>query len=277
MQSTQYAGHATLLAQEAAQAGHALVMAAGGDGTLSEVANGLVHTDTILAPLPAGTANSFAKELNIPRFTPLTAELWSSLMLNGHVQQMDVGEQNSHYWLFWSGVGIDGYMVHAVEPRPSWSKRLGRFGYLLQTLPKIAHLPLMEGEVTIDGRSYTDCFTLVLISNCRRYLGSMVTMSPQAVLDDGQFEVWLCQGRTARQAIKQIFMAGLKQHERRQDMQMVNGRQITIHTTHPILCQIDGNPAPPTPIEVTLHPRALRVLVPQTAPKALFRQQGKPL
>lgn len=266
-----------MLAQQAVQAGHTLVIAAGGDGTLGEVANGLVHTNTILAPLPTGTANSFAKELHIPRFTPLTIDLWSSLMLNGRVQQMDVGAQNNQYWLLWFGAGMDGYMVHAVEPRPSWSKRLGRFGYLLQTLPLLLQLPIMKGVVTIDGRSYNNCFTLLLISNCRRYLGSLLTISPQAVLDDGLFEVWLCYGKTTRQAIAQVLTVGLNQHKTRSDMQMVNGRQITIHTTHPTPCQMDGNPAPHTPLEVTLHPRALRVLVPQTAPKELFSQQGTTL
>ena len=64
---TEHAGHATELAQAAADAQHGLVFAAGGDGTLNEVANGLVHSETVLAPLPVGTANSFAKELCLPR------------------------------------------------------------------------------------------------------------------------------------------------------------------------------------------------------------------
>ena len=64
---TEAAGHATVLAREASIAGHHMVIAAGGDGTLGEVTNGLAGSPTIMAPLPAGTANSFAKELLMPR------------------------------------------------------------------------------------------------------------------------------------------------------------------------------------------------------------------
>lgn len=134
---TEAPGHATTLAQEAAAAGHRLVLAAGGDGTLGEVANGLVGAETALAPLPVGTANSFAKELRLPlpglwtRYRLLQA---CEALAAGKVQQMDVGYQrpqpDSHegdhgrYWLLWAGTGADGFVVNEVEPRPKWSKML---------------------------------------------------------------------------------------------------------------------------------------------------------
>ena len=94
VQPTKFKGHATELAKQAALAGCQLVLAAGGDGTLGEVANGLAGTDTMMAPLPVGTANSFAKELGIPLpgFLDKQRLLEAARVLaNGRVYSMDLG------------------------------------------------------------------------------------------------------------------------------------------------------------------------------------------
>ena len=131
IQPTQAAGHATTLAKQAVATGSQIVIAAGGDGTLGEVANGLAETETILAPLPVGTANSFARELNMPlpgfwgRHQLLKA---ADMLLNGRIQPIDLGYTTNsagdgRYWLLWAGVGADGFLVENIEPRPKWSKK----------------------------------------------------------------------------------------------------------------------------------------------------------
>ncbi|MEZ4592749.1 MAG: diacylglycerol kinase family lipid kinase [Chloroflexota bacterium] len=283
IQPTQAPGHATELARQAAAAGHQLVFAAGGDGTLGDVANGLAGTETIMAPLPVGTANSFARELNMPlplfrgRHQLLKC---ADLLLNGRIHAMDLGYTtdaagNGRHWLLWSGAGADGYLVEHIEPRPKWSKKLGRLGYMVQGIALSATFPTVEARIEIDGRLFEDHYLLALVSNCRLYAGGGITISPQARLDDGLFEVWLFQGKH----IYKMFQYGALMKAGRREypgMELVYGRSITIHTnpTHalPDRRRTSGH----TPITCTLQPGALRLLVPASAPEDYFQKPGLP-
>lgn len=277
------------MAREAAQAGHDLVLAAGGDGTLGEVANGLAGTETVLAPLPVGTANSFARELNFPRNGLMGYKIPEALELlaRGQVQQMDLGftylagpngraGQNGRYWMLWTGTGADGYLVHQVEPRPKWSKRIGPIDYALRALAAIPTLPDMYAKLEIDGRFYADNYILTVISNCRRY-GAEVILSPHACLDDGLFEVWLFRGKGLPQTIAHLTRVLRGEHLDDGDVVCVQGRSVSIHATPTFPCHTDGEPAGYTPIYCEIRPGALRVLVPPTVPAALFSQPKIPL
>lgn len=284
-QATQAPGHATILAQQAVQDGRQLVLAAGGDGTLGEVANGLAGTDTILAPLPIGTANSFARELHMPlpnRLEKHKLLAAAETLLAGRVQYMDIGWMEDEVghgrnWLLWAGTGVDGYLVDRVEPRPRWSKRLGRLGYYIQSLAAAPYVPTMNGVVEVDGVQYTDHFVLVLISNCRLYAGGQIVLSPDARLDDGQVEVWLFRGEGLADTIQFLYEAKFERHHHHPNITRVNGRTVTIHATPPAACQTDGDKAGYTPLHFSLKTRALRLLAPATAPADLFSLPGEPL
>jgi diacylglycerol kinase (ATP) len=291
VRQTEAAGHATILAQEAAAAGHQLVLAAGGDGTLGEVANGLAYSETIMAPLPVGTANSFARELQLPLPTPWQPNrllVTSDLLLAGRVQQMDLGftqgpevegevRDNGRYWLLWTGTGADGFLVEEMEPRPKLYKKLGSLGYALQSLALAPRYPGMRADVTVDGRSFSDDFILVLLSNCRFYAGGRINLSPRARLDDGQFEVWLFRGRSLQDALRHVYQAWQQRHHSAADVTKVHGRTITVHSDPPMPCQTDGEKAGHTPFTCEIRPCALHLLVPHTAPADLFRHPGQPL
>ncbi|MCP5094538.1 MAG: diacylglycerol kinase family lipid kinase [Chloroflexi bacterium] len=281
---TEAEGHATIIARDAAAAGHRLVLAAGGDGTLGEVANGLAGTDAILAPLPIGTANSFAKELGMPRPGMFERHrlLQTAVSLSaGRVQQMDLGfmdegDGNGRYWLLWSGTGIDGYLVHKIEPRPVWSKKLGPFGYLIQGLAAAPQFPHLNATVTIDGQIYEGEMLLVIVSNCRMY-GGEVILSPNAVLDDGQFEVWMFHGHGVPKIFDYMFKLKQGRHLLDKNITMVRGQEITIETDPPMGCHTDGDKAEVTPLHCRVVPRALRVLVPDTTATSMFSAPGAPL
>ncbi len=278
-------GHATTLAREAAAAGVPLVLAAGGDGTLGEVTNGLAGTPTILAPLPVGTSNSFARELHMPLpglFQPHRLLQTTAVLAAGCVQEMDLGltqaraGEGGHgrYWLLWTGVGADSFMVNRWEPRPKWSKRIGPASYVFLGLPSLTDLPPLVGEVEIDGQIYRDEFLLVLISNSRRYAGGFVTLSPQAYLDDGLFEVWLLHGYGALRLTRYLADAWRGKLHAHPEVTRLLARQVAIRATPPFPIQTDGERAGLTPLTVTVQPRALRLLVPSTAPPDLFGARG---
>ena len=279
---TKAVGHATLLAEEAVAAGHRLVLAAGGDGTLGEVTNGLAGTGVAMAPLPIGTANSFARELHMPLpglFNPHRLLQATDVLAAGRVQEMDLGftvtgKGQGRYWLLWSGVGADGFLVDQLEPRPKWTKRVGPLSYVLQGIPVMLRLPPMAAVVEVDGQRFQDDYLLILVSNSRRYVGGMLTLSPQALLDDGLFEVWLFPGRGVWRMAEYLAQAKLGDMTQNRHVTKLAGRQITIEATPPFPFQTDGEPAGTTPLSVEIRPRALHLLVPATAPADLFTQPG---
>lgn len=284
VQPTKSQGHATELAKHAALAGYQLVLAAGGDGTLGEVANGLAGTDTIMAPLPVGTANSFAKELKLPLPGFLDKQRLldaAQVLANGRVYSMDLGYRhdgkgNGRYWLLWSGTGIDGYIVHQIEPRPRWSKKLGPLGYVMQSFKAMQQYPNIRATVNVDGRIFEDEFVLITVSNCRMY-GGEVLLNPTGILNDGLLEIWLFRGKGMHRLIQYAIATKLAKHTEDDDVIMVQGKQITVNTKPVIGCHADGDPAGFSPLFCDIKPGALRMLVPNTAPADMFTGKGEPL
>lgn len=274
-------GHATELARTAAAAGQPMVLAAGGDGTLNEIANGLIGSQTILAPLPVGTANSFAKELGLPRPNVLQPDHLievSRALLNGTIQQMDCGKSDGgRYWLLWASTGIDGFVVEQIEPRPRWFKRLGPAGYLARALFFVPQFRGFHAHVSVDDREIDGDFLMVNISNCRMWMGGELRLNRNAVLDDGLFEVWLFRGQNWPRLLSYGIEIGLENHVKNEDVTVLRGKSVTIRTDAPMPYHLDGEPADDTPLSVTLCPGALRILVPNTVPPGLFSAPGTPL
>jgi YegS/Rv2252/BmrU family lipid kinase len=286
IESTRYTGHATELARTAAAADHRLIFAAGGDGTLNEVANGLVGTGSVLAPMPVGTANSFAKELGLPRPNVLYPDYLlevSQALARGRVQAMDVGyiegqdDQPGRYWLLWASTGIDGFVVQQIEPRPRWFKYLGPAGYAARALAFLPQFQGVHATITVDDQTLEGDFLLINVSNVRMWLGGELRLNQQAVLDDGMFELWLFRGKHW----PRLFSYGLEitraEHLKNPDVTVLRGQQIRITTDPCMSYHLDGEPIAETPFTTSLRHSALLLLAPDTTPAGLFTLPGQPL
>jgi YegS/Rv2252/BmrU family lipid kinase len=293
LRATEAPGHATELARQAASEGAALVLAAGGDGTVGQIANGLAGSETILAPLPIGTSNALARELRLPRpqlLDPDTLIEASEALLGGRVQWVDLNYvQNggaSSYALLWTGIGADGFLVQQLEPRPTWSKRLGPVGYSIQALAALPRLPAMSAVVQVDDQTVEDDLLLIVISNCRLYAGGLIELNAGALFDDGVYEVWLFRAGewssrlvTPRVGLMARYLTGVQFNLQEWDPGVVRlaGRRVIIETRPKMPCHTDGEWAGYTPLTCELRPSALRLLVPEAAPTDLFTQTGVPL
>ncbi len=282
VESTERPNHATELARAAAADGRRLIFAAGGDGTLNEVANALVGTDAVLAPLPAGTANVLAKEFGLP-LPNILAPNWmrqvSRSLARGRIRRMDVGQgdESGRCWLLWASTGVDGYIVSQVEPRPRWLKRLGKLGYFAKALLHLPNYRSPHTVVTVDDRTLEGEYLMVNASNIRMFLGGEVNLNRNAVLDDGRFEVWLLRWREWSKLAEYALKVTLEQHERDPDVTVITGRSVAVRCSPPIQYHLDGEPAGDTPFTCRLLPQALQILVPDTAPAGLFTLPGDPL
>jgi YegS/Rv2252/BmrU family lipid kinase len=293
LQPTQAPGHATELARRAAESGEHVVLAAGGDGTMGQVANGLAGSETILAPLPIGTSNALARELRLPRpqllepNAPLDA---SEALLAGRVQRVDLNYVRSQsaegYALLWTGVGADGFIVQQIEPRPTWSKRLGPLGYSLQALSLIHRLPAMRAIVQVDDQTIEADLLLVVISTTRLYAGGLIELSSGALFDDGTFEVSLFRAgevsawlEPPRAGLMARYLTEVQLNLQEWDPGVINlsGQRVSIDTQPTMPCQTDGESAGYSPLTCEVRPGALRLLAPSSAPAGLFTRPGVPL
>ena len=293
LEPTRGPGHATELARAAAAAGVGVVLAAGGDGTLGQVADGLAGSETALAPLPMGTANALARELRLPRLqllepnAPMAA---AAALLGGRVQWVDLNYVQTRGWaghaLLWAGIGADGYLVQHLEPRPTWSKRLGPVGYSIQALSVLHRLPAMNAVVKVDNQTVEGDWLLIVISNCRLYAGGWLQLSGEAVFDDGTFEVWLFRAgefstrlMPTRVGLMARYLTGVTLNLQEWDPGVLNlvGKRVVVETRPRMPCQRDGETAGHTPLTAESRPRALRLLVPRATPVTLFSRPGVPL
>lgn len=283
IEATQRAGHAMQLAAEAGAEGSDLVLAAGGDGTLGEVANGLAGTSTMMGVLPAGTANSFARELQLPLPGLLNENnmlLANKALMAGRVQAVDLGyseypgKEEGRYWILWTGAGADSYMVDRLEPRPKWSKRVGWPSYIIQGLPLISRFSHVHARIKVDGHEFEDDYILVLISNCQRYAGGFVTLSRDAKVDDGLLEVWLFGGRGLASMSRHALRVLQGQPVEEKDALLLRGKEIMVRTEPITPVQTDGDPAGTTPLHCSVAPASLSLLTPDSAPASLFTAKG---
>lgn len=281
IRQTNYPKHATTLAVEAARAGNQLVLAAGGDGTIHEVANGLLGSQTVLAVLPAGTTNCFARDLGLPApdgVNPYWLIEASEQLMAGCVQAIDVGEcSNGGSFILWAAVGVDSRIVGSVEPRSRLLKRFGMAGYIAKaTLPFL----LYQGErtrISVDDQIIEGEMLAVVVSNSRLYAGGLFNLSPHSVLDDGKFDVWILPGRYSPQMMAHSLFIMAGRHYHRNDIFRLAGRRISIESATAQPFHLDGELNHSTPISIELEPGFLRVLAPQGAPADLFANVGQPL
>ena len=183
-------GHASRLARGAASTGIDLVAVLGGDGTLNEAANGLAGTDCVLAPLPGGSTNVFARTIGLDD-DPLEATRQTIAALSANsIESVGLGEVAGRYFLFHCGNGFDAAVVKQVERRPGvkryashplflWAGVDTWFRHYDRSQPRmsVAH-PLSTIQ---DGY-----FTVVLNTDPYTYLGSRpLSLTPEATLRNG--------------------------------------------------------------------------------------------
>ncbi|MSS72169.1 MAG: diacylglycerol kinase family lipid kinase [Candidatus Latescibacteria bacterium] len=182
---TQRRGHAEALAREAAEAGDGLVVAAGGDGTVHEVASGLVGTDTALGILPCGSGNGLARALRMP----LDLRRACRALLNTGVRRIDAGRVNGRFFFATAGTGLDALVAARYDERPG--KRRGLLPYVVLTARTFLACVPEEVTLTLDhGPPLTARPLLLTVANTRQYGGGAI-IAPNARPDDGLLDVCL--------------------------------------------------------------------------------------
>lgn len=278
VQATQRAGDLQRLAAQARDRQQQVVLVAGGDGSLNEAANALALSEVALGVLPGGTANVWARQIGVPVPLPLyTQQLPDAArsMAAGVIRPIDLGRANGRYFVLWAGVGLDAHVTAQIEPRPPWEKRFGIASYVWRAFWIATKYRGTRMAVTIDQHEIKCRALMVLISNAPLY-GGIVKPAPNAQLDDGWLDISIFKGGSFREALRHILVVLLRRTAQDADVISLRGRRLRIWAKRPCYAHVDAEPIGQTPITIEVAPRALRVIVPDTAPPALFVNPNLP-
>ncbi len=258
---TTSAGHAMELAEQAAREGFGTVVAAGGDGTINEVVNGLMRVPAEMRPrlgvAPLGTANVYARELGLP----LSVEAAWRVIAEGRERRVDVGVMTAaggerRYFAAVAGAGFDALAIAALNLR--LKKRVNWLAYVISGFRTVARgLPRLT--VTADGRRCEGCF--VFIGNSRLY-GGPYRMFPEARLDDGMLEVCVFEGGRVLDVLRYLPHVLTASHPKLVDVHYLRAKQVRVESPQPAPTELDGELWKNCPAEFSAEPGELRVLVP---------------
>lgn len=177
---TQYAGHATELALKASLAGFDLVVAVGGDGTVNEVAQGLIGTQTSMGIVPVGSGNGLARELGISMNMKKSAHT----LIEGVNLQIDVCKLNNQRYLCTSGIGFDAQVADQMSKASS--RGLQRYIQLV-IKESIIYKPI-NVKMKIDGKLIHQPVFLITFANASQF-GNNAYIAPAASMTDGLIDV----------------------------------------------------------------------------------------
>lgn len=250
-------GHATEMVQAILPERPDVVVVCGGDGTISEVACGLVGSSVPLAILPGGTSNVLARELEIP----LAVSEAADLILRGTARPVRVMLANERPFLLWAGVGLDARIMGHMSV--FWKRWLGRTGIFFTVAPEFFKYEFPKLAVRTDGETHEATFAVVC--HARLYAGTWV-IAPEASLDSEDLDVVLFSG-TGRWRFLSLFrqlQLARSGHLERGIARVVRAREVEIRSLedYPVEVQVDGDCVLETPITCRPSDQTVQILVP---------------
>ncbi len=250
LQFTSGPDDARRLAADAAKAGARIVVACGGDGTVSEVANGLAGSSTTLGVMPLGTMNVFAKELDLP--SDLDAA-WRVIEA-GVTREIDLPTANSSHFIQLAGVGLDAQVVKET----SWAskKRLGPLSYILSAAQIASRRPPLL-RVETDDQIREGSF--VLVGN-GRYYGAKLVLFPHARPDDGRLDVLIFKNLGYLDIARYIGGVLIGHHTDMADVEYFQTSELRVTCKSPVPVELDGELFCDVPVDFRMGTR-LRVCV----------------
>lgn len=244
-----------------------LIIAAGGDGTINEVANGMLHSDVPLGILPGGTANVLAREMRIP----IHLERAAAQLLHYHPRRIAAGALRidgfpQRLFLCMAGAGLDAEIVSRLNL--DLKAATGKLAYYVGGFAQ-AFRPLREFEVLVDGNRYIASFAL--ISRVRNYGGDLEIVRRASLLRD-DFEIALFRGKDSFRYLGYFAGVTLKFAHKMPGVTMLHGRKVECHEAKgPVYVQVDGELAGTLPLTAEVLPNALTVLMPSDS---IAREEG---
>lgn len=249
-------GNLGAVVQDKVKAGATLVVAVGGDGTLSEVANGLVNSPIPLAIIPLGTGNVIAHELGIP----LNLEEACQLLIQNHkIRQLDVMRVGRRYFISHISMGV--YSLIVEEIKPEQKRRFGRLIYVKEAIKKLMKKNSWRFEVKVDDQALTVRASFILVANAGS-VGLYALQWGQHISPDDQYlTVCIIKSRSLSDYLKLLWYMARNRHYLDPNIIYLNARQkIDIKTDQPLPVRADGDIIGKSHVRIEVIPAAVRVM-----------------
>ena len=265
-QYTEGAGHAIELARAAAGDGYGCLVAVGGDGTVNEVANGILGSDgngsMPLGVISTGTGSDFVRSVGIPRHYVRACSCLSgsrrALIDVGVAECQRNGRPVRRFFVNAAGVGFDAAVVEATERLPKYfGGTVPYVGGLLRTLVGYRNKPVV---LRIDGRIEAGDVLSVVVAN-GGYFGGGMHVAPEASLSDGLLDTVVFGDIGKFDLLKSLPMIYRGTHGDHPKVSMENAARVTVESTQRILVHADGELLGEAPASFWLKPAALSIMV----------------
>lgn len=251
----EYLGHGTDLAREAVVNGIDTVVAVGGDGSINEIAQGLVGTNTALAIIPLGSGNGLARALKIPLKVSRALEV----IADGKRQAIDVGYANEYLFLSNAGVGFDALVADQFRHK---TKR-GLWGYAKLVIKSFSSYKGPSYEISVDGKQMQERAFLLSVANGNQF-GYEFKLAPTANVFDGKLDVCVVPPIRFLELIPIGLYSLLGNIDKTRYMQHYTGETIVVKSDELLHLQVDGDAVPlkeDGKVAFRIHPGALQVIV----------------
>ena len=266
---TESEGHASRIAEESIAAGSRHIVAVGGDGTFHEVVNGILHqkivpsTDITLALIPLGTGNDWIRSLEIPNDTTKAIEV----LQNGSPFLQDMGlvsytnakqKREQRYFMNVAGAGFDAFVAQRMGKA---LKRFGAFTYFWELLKAL--FSFQNIDIQLQSPSFNASTPIFMLNvGIGKYLGSGMKAVPNAVLDDGLFDVTFIEKASKMEIIGQLKGLYDGSFINYHKVKIFQTTQISIEATGEtsLFLQADGELLGEAPLQFKILPKRLKVL-----------------
>jgi YegS/Rv2252/BmrU family lipid kinase len=254
-------GEAARLAAAAVDA--EVVLAVGGDGTVHEVVNGIMHRPAhdrpALAILPSGSGDDYARMLRLPGSVPDCLGVIDA----GKTRRLDVGTCNGIRFMNSLSLGLDARVTARVAELKKTTRQTGLpmyFRGLLHTL--FRDYRSHDLTVTIEDRPPRDVKVMLMAAGIGPTYGGGFRIVPEALPDDGLLDVLLIDGVPLAEALWRLPFVVTGNHLRMKPVHLARARRVLVQSGEPLLGQVDGELVESDRYEISLEPGALEVIVP---------------
>jgi diacylglycerol kinase (ATP) len=256
---THKAGDALVAAREAAGQGYDLVGAYGGDGTVAEVASALADGGPPILLLPGGTGNALAADLGIPSALVDAAGL--ALTGAGEIRRVDLGRCGKRWFALRLTMGFEADMVSAATR--DMKDRFGWLAYAFTGLQALSDAPMATYSITVDGQMVECDGLAALVANSASTGVSGLRIADDVDVSDGLLDVVVVQRADLPGLLGSAADAAQGQQPRM--LARWRGKEIHVETSPAQAVLADGETAGSTPVDVTVVPGAVGVMVPKPA------------
>jgi YegS/Rv2252/BmrU family lipid kinase len=253
---TSEAGQAREFAEQAVEQGFDTVVAAGGDGTVNEVVNGIAGSDVALGLLPMGTMNVFAAELGIPANN--LPKCWK-IIEAGHTRLVDLPRANDHSFVQLAGVGFDAQIVQETD----WEfrKNFGPLSYLVAATQIASRKP---PSLTVEANGKQRKGSFVLVGNGRFYGGPFETFK-NAKVDDGKLDILIFKNLGYLDIVRYLSGIAFGTHLGMHDVEYFQTRKAVVRSAENVPVEVDGEVIGTVTVTFHLSRHKLKVLAPAGA------------